>query len=48
MTPADLERRLDQIERNQIALANSLRNLLARVDTLEDEDAALFVTDEAE
>jgi len=41
VTDPDLDRRLDVIERNQIALANSLRTLLARVDRIE-EDLANF------
>jgi len=41
VTDADLDRRLDVIERNQIALANSLRTLVARVDRIE-EDLANF------
>jgi len=41
VTDADLDRPLDMIERNQIALANSLRTLIARVDRIE-EDLANF------
>jgi len=41
VTDPDLDRRLDVIERNQIALANSLRTLIARVDRIE-EDLANF------